>query len=74
MTNEKISVEPLVLTKEYSAPRALVFDCWTKSEHLCNWQFPMPGFRCEFLQDDIKVGGSDRQDDHAKRWGNVLAH
>ena len=58
MTNEKISVEPLVLTKEYSAPRALVFDCWTKSEHLCNWQFPMPGFRCEFLQDDIKVGGS----------------
>jgi uncharacterized protein YndB with AHSA1/START domain len=58
MTDENITVEPLVLTREYTASIELVFDCWTKSEHLCNWQFPMPGFRCEFLQDDIQVGGS----------------
>jgi uncharacterized protein YndB with AHSA1/START domain len=53
-----ITVEPTILTREYDAPRQLVFDAWTKAEHLKNWQFPFPGFKCEFAHDDIKAGGS----------------
>lgn len=58
MDENTIRVEPLMLVREYAAPRELVFECWTKAEHLCHWQFPMPGFTCEFLRDDIREGGS----------------
>ena len=32
-----ITVEPTILTREYKAPRQLVFDAWTQPEHLKNW-------------------------------------
>ena len=54
----ELLVEPTILTRVYNAPRALVFDAWTKPEHLVNWQFPFPGFKCEFASADIKSGGS----------------
>lgn len=54
----EIAVEPTILTREYNAPRQLVFDAWTKPEHLKNWQFPFQGFTCEFIHADIKSGGS----------------
>lgn len=56
--NDKITVEPTVLTREYDAPRELVFDAWTKAVHLKNWQVPFKGFQCEFAYADIKPGGS----------------
>ena len=53
-----IAVEPTILTREYNAPRQLVFDAWTNPDHLKNWQFPFKGFQCEFSRADIKPGGS----------------
>jgi uncharacterized protein YndB with AHSA1/START domain len=54
----ELMVEPTILTREYNAPRQLVFDAWTQPEHLKNWQFPFKGFTCEFAYADIKPGGS----------------
>lgn len=58
MSDNETKVQALVLTREYDAPKELVFECWTRSEHLCHWQFPMPGFTCEFTRDDIRAGGA----------------
>ncbi len=59
MSNEsEISVEPTILEREFDAPIQLVFDAWTKVEHLANWQFPQQGFTCDYVSDDIKPGGS----------------
>jgi uncharacterized protein YndB with AHSA1/START domain len=52
------SVIPSKIVKEFNAPRQLVFDAWTKTEHLNNWMFPMQGCSCEFVKADIKTGGS----------------
>lgn len=56
--NKGLSVEPTILTKEYNAPRQVVFDAWIMPEHLQNWQFPFKGFTCEFISADIRPGGS----------------
>jgi uncharacterized protein YndB with AHSA1/START domain len=32
----------LTLTRTLNAPRALVWECWTKPEHLVNWFVPRP--------------------------------
>jgi uncharacterized protein YndB with AHSA1/START domain len=59
MTNDnELAVKPTILTREYNAPRRLVFDAWTEPEHLKNWQYPFKGFSCEFAYADIKPGGS----------------
>ena len=52
------SVEASVITREFDAPRQLVFDAWTQVEHLNNWMFPMPGCTCEFVSADIIDGGT----------------
>ncbi|TQV89428.1 SRPBCC family protein [Aliikangiella coralliicola] len=57
MSNE-VKVQPSILTREYDAPRQLVFDAWTQVEHLKNWQKPQQGFTCEYVVDDIRPGGS----------------
>jgi uncharacterized protein YndB with AHSA1/START domain len=54
----EIILEPTILTREYNAPRQLVFDAWTQAEHLQNWQFPFKGFKCHFSHADISPGGS----------------
>lgn len=51
-------VEPTILTREYDAPIALVFEAWTKVEHMTKWMVPMPGVTCEFTRADIQAGGS----------------
>ena len=56
--DNEITVEPTILTREYIAPKQLVFDAWTKPEHLKNWMFPQKGFTCEYVLADIKPGGS----------------
>jgi len=56
--DNEIKVEPTILTREYDAPRLLVYEAWTQVEHLKNWQFPFKGFTCEFVTTDISPGGS----------------
>ena len=57
-SDKEIMVEPMILTREFNAPRQLVFDAWTQPEHLKNWQFPQKGFICEYVTADIKPGGA----------------
>ena len=52
------TVTPSKIVREFDAPKTLVFDAWTKVEHLNNWMFPMQGCSCEFVKADIKTGGS----------------
>ena len=54
----EIIVEPTILTREYNAPRQLVFNAWTEPEHLKNWMFPFKGFTCEYVTADITPGGA----------------
>jgi len=56
--NNEITVEPSILTREFNAPRQLVFDAWTQVEHLTHWMFPQKGFTCEYVSADIRPGGS----------------
>ena len=50
-------IPPTIITPCYKAPRQRVFDAWTQTQHLQNWQFPFPGFECEFIRDEIRPGG-----------------
>lgn len=52
------AIEPSVIIREFDAPRQLVFDAWTKVEHLNNWMFPMQGCQCEFVSADIRDNGT----------------
>ncbi len=55
--SSEIEIEPTILLREFDAPLQLVFDAWTKPEHLKNWQFPFKGFKCEFVSASITPGG-----------------
>lgn len=47
----------LAITRTLNAPRTLVFEAWTKPEHLFNWWGPN-GFTNTFHETDIRVGGT----------------
>ena len=55
---KKTDTKPSIITREFNAPRQLVFNAWTQVHHLNNWMFPMPGCRCDFVSADIEDGGS----------------
>ena len=46
-----------VINRSFDAPRDLIFDLWTKPEHLSRW-LPPTGADMRFIQTDIKVGGA----------------
>ncbi len=49
----------LVLTREFAAPRELVFQAWTRPEHVARWWGPH-GFTLPVCTQDFRVGGSYR--------------
>jgi uncharacterized protein YndB with AHSA1/START domain len=51
--------DDLVLTRVFNAPRRLVFEVWTKAEHVSRWFAPAPLTmpRCEV---DFRPGGTFR--------------
>ena len=49
----------IVITRSFKAPRALVFDCWTKPELFARW-FVRPGWTVPVLEMDVRPGGSYR--------------
>lgn len=51
----------IVLSRVFDAPRQLVFDAWTKPEHLTVW-FAPKGFTSAPKEVDIRVGGRYRYD------------
>lgn len=54
----ELTVEPSILRKSFKAPMALVYQAWTKPEHLCNWQVPDKSIQCHYVSADIRTGGS----------------
>lgn len=60
-SNERISAakRKLVITRVFDAPRRLVFEVWTKPEHLVHWWGPK-GFTLPSCQMDFRPGGSYR--------------
>lgn len=51
------------ISREFNAPRNLVWDCWTKPEHVKNW-WGMHGSELKVCDIDLRIGG---------RWRYVLA-
>jgi uncharacterized protein YndB with AHSA1/START domain len=49
----------IVITRLINAPRALVFDAWTKAEHIGNWWGPR-GFTTSTQSMDVQPGGEWR--------------
>jgi len=50
----------LVMTREFDAPRSLVFDAWTKPELLKRWLGVRNGWTLDVCEVDLKVGGAYR--------------
>lgn len=46
----------IVITRVFDAPRELVFEAWTKPEHLTRW-FGPKGFSLTTQEIDVRVGG-----------------
>jgi uncharacterized protein YndB with AHSA1/START domain len=56
----------IVLTRDFDAPRSLVFDAMSKPELLERWMLGPPGWSMVECENDLKVGGTFR---HV--WRNV---
>src|ERR1700733_6289446 len=52
----------IIMTRVFDAPRRLVFEAWTKPEHLVNW-FGQRGWTLPVCEVDLRVGGA---------WGFVM--
>ena len=50
-------VKTVVITRVFDAPRALVFEAWSKREHLMQW-FGPKGFSLPACDIDFRVGGA----------------
>jgi uncharacterized protein YndB with AHSA1/START domain len=49
--------KPFIISRTYDAPRQLVFDCFTKPEHMRNWWGPK-GVNIVKSSMDLRVGGT----------------
>lgn len=50
----------VVATRTFAAPRALVWDCWTKPEHLAQWMLGPDGWSMPVCESDLRPGGAWR--------------
>jgi uncharacterized protein YndB with AHSA1/START domain len=50
----------IVMTREFNAPRRLVFDAWTKPELIERWLGVMDGWSMPVCEVDLRVGGAYR--------------
>src|SRR4029077_14510081 len=44
------------ITRVVAAPRTLVFDAWTKPEHIANWMLGPPGWTMLICEVDLRAG------------------
>lgn len=63
--------DELIITRTFAAPQALVFEVWSKREHMMQWLGPT-GFTCTSLEMDFRPGGTWRacivSDAHGESW------
>ena len=57
-TASESALSGLVLTRLFDAPRHLVFQAWTKEEHLEHWQGVPKGFTVTTHKADLRPGGA----------------
>ena len=50
----------IVMTREFNAPRRLLFDAFTKPELVKQWLLGPPGWSMPVCEIDLKVGGKYR--------------
>src|SRR5213592_459415 len=50
----------IVVTRDFNAPRSLVWDSMSKPELLKKWLFGPPGWEMTHCEEDQKVGGAFR--------------
>ncbi|HEV8630302.1 MAG TPA: SRPBCC family protein [Thermoanaerobaculia bacterium] len=50
----------IVMTRTFDAPRALVFDAFTRPEHVRRWLLGPPGWSMVVCDMDLRVGGTYR--------------
>jgi uncharacterized protein YndB with AHSA1/START domain len=55
----KSTPRELIISRVFDAPRALVFEAWTKPEHMVHW-FGPNGFTLPVCEMDFRVGGKCR--------------
>ena len=48
----------VVVTRVVDAPRTLVFDCWTKPEHIAKWMLGPEGWSMPVCEIDLRPGGA----------------
>jgi uncharacterized protein YndB with AHSA1/START domain len=48
----------IVITRVVDAPRTLVFDAWTKPEHVPNWMLGPEGWTMPVCEIDLRAGGA----------------
>ncbi|HAA21624.1 MAG TPA: activator of HSP90 ATPase [Cytophagales bacterium] len=53
---QDFSNRTLTMTRTFNAPRDLVWDAWTKPEHISNWWGPK-GMKTEIKKHEFKAGG-----------------
>ncbi len=57
LEEESTGKRKFVINRSFDAPRAVLFDMWTKPEHFARWLSP-PGFEVRFHRADVRPGGS----------------
>jgi uncharacterized protein YndB with AHSA1/START domain len=59
-SSSAIEVTPrgLLITRVFDAPRALVFQAWTKPEHLAHWWGQPKGAAMPYCKVDLRIGGT----------------
>jgi uncharacterized protein YndB with AHSA1/START domain len=60
MPASSATTNELLITQIFDAPRQLVYDAWTKPEHLAHWQGAPEGFTVTFHDVDLRPGGAFR--------------
>ncbi len=50
----------IVITRAFDAPRRLLFDAWTKPQHLPHWMLGPPGWTMPVCEIDLRPGGAWR--------------
>ena len=63
----------IAMTREFNAPRQLVWDAHTKPELVKKWLLGPPGWSMPFCQIDLRVGGSYRYEWRKDSDGSTMA-